>query len=344
MRIRHLVFAAMVAAAVAAGPAPALAATKPPKQTLTLTEYQIAPALQFIAKGKSNFVAKNTGTVKHEVVIVRGTDPSTLPTKPDGSVDEDQIPKRDKVGETGNAKPGKTKSKTLKLSAGYSILFCNIIDTEPDGSQVSHFAKGMYTTINASCPRSNDHDGTCACQLTIPTDNVDGEMLRRPAHWDIAMIRRFMLFFGPISSIFDFLTFGIMLGVFGAGPALFRSGWFVESLATQTLVIFVIRTRRTPFFRSRPSRPLLLASFGCVTLGAALPFTPVADALGFQPLPVGFFVALVLMVAAYLTLVEVGKGWFFSHQPAPVRLRRPRRERRVQRRAARWSHATPLTG
>jgi hypothetical protein len=150
MRIRHIAFAAMVAVAVAAGPAPALAATKPPKQTLTLTEYQIAPALQFIAKGKSNFVAKNTGTVKHEVVIVRGTDPSTLPTKPDGSVDEDQIPKRDKVGETGNAKPGKTKSKTLKLGTGSYILFCNIIDTEPDGSQVSHFAKGMYTTINAS--------------------------------------------------------------------------------------------------------------------------------------------------------------------------------------------------
>ena len=151
MRIRHLVIAAVVAGAVAAGASPSLAAAaKPPKQQLTLTDYQIAPALQYIAKGKSNFVAKNTGSVKHEVVIVRGTDPAALPTKPDGSVDEDQIPKRDKIGETGNVKAGKAKSKTLKLSTGSYILFCNIVDTEPDGSQVSHFAKGMHTTINAS--------------------------------------------------------------------------------------------------------------------------------------------------------------------------------------------------
>jgi hypothetical protein len=151
MRIRRLVLAAMVAGAVASAAPPAFAVpSKPPKQKLTLTEYQITPALQFIAKGKSNFVAKNAGTVKHEVVVVRGADPSALPTKPDGSVDEDQIPKPDKVGETGNVKQGKTKSKTLKLSGGSYILFCNIIDTEPDGSTVSHFAKGMYTTINAS--------------------------------------------------------------------------------------------------------------------------------------------------------------------------------------------------
>jgi hypothetical protein len=141
----------MLTGVVVIGAGPSVAATaKPPKQRLTLTEYQIAPALQFIAKGKSNFVAKNSGTVKHEVVVVRGTDPSALPTKPDGSVDEGQIPKRDKVGETGDVKSGKTKSKTLKLSAGSYVLFCNIIDAEPDGSLVSHFAKGMYTTINAS--------------------------------------------------------------------------------------------------------------------------------------------------------------------------------------------------
>ena len=92
-----------------------------------------------------------------------------------------------------------------------------------------------------------------ASQMTIPTDHVDPEMLARPSHWDITFIRRFMLVFGPISSLFDFLTFALMLGPFAAGPALFRSGWFVESLATQTLVVFVIRTRRVPFWRSRPS-------------------------------------------------------------------------------------------
>ena len=89
-------------------------------------------------------------------------------------------------------------------------------------------------------------------QLAIPTDRVDDEQLHAPSHWNIAFIRRFMLTFGPISSLFDFLTFGLMLGVLHAGPVEFRTGWFVESLATQTLIIFAIRTRRMPFFRSRP--------------------------------------------------------------------------------------------
>ncbi|THJ64022.1 magnesium-translocating P-type ATPase, partial [Candidatus Frankia alpina] len=97
-------------------------------------------------------------------------------------------------------------------------------------------------------------------QLAIPTDTVDDEQLRRPSHWDIAFIRRFMIFFGPLSSVFDFVTFAVMLWVFHSGPAQFRSGWFVESLATQTLVIFAIRTRRVPFFRSHPSLPLTLAA------------------------------------------------------------------------------------
>ena len=99
-------------------------------------------------------------------------------------------------------------------------------------------------------------------QLTIPTDHVDPEQLHAPSHWDIASIRRFMLFFGPISSLFDFLTFALMLGVFHASAGEFRAGWFAESLATQTLVIFAIRTRRSPFTRSRPSRPLLIACLG----------------------------------------------------------------------------------
>ena len=129
-------------------------------------------------------------------------------------------------------------------------------------------------------------------QLAIPTDNVDEEQLARPSRWDIGFIRRFMLYFGPISSLFDFATFGIMLWVFHAGPALFRSGWFVESLATQTLVIFAIRTRRIPFFRSRPSRPLLLAALAVVLVGAFLPASPLSAALGFRPLPLPFYGAL----------------------------------------------------
>jgi len=101
-----------------------------------------------------------------------------------------------------------------------------------------------------------------ASQLAIPTDNVDPEQLRRPSHWDIAFIRRFMLFFGPLSSVFDFVTFGVMLGVFYSRPAQFRSGWFVESLATQCLVISAIRTRRIPFLRSHPSLPVSIAAVG----------------------------------------------------------------------------------
>ena len=122
-------------------------------------------------------------------------------------------------------------------------------------------------------------------QLAIPTDNVDEEQLHRPSHWDIGFIRRFMIVFGPLSSVFDFVTFAVMLWIFHAGAAEFRSGWFVESLATQTLVIFAIRTRRVPFFRSHPSLPLTLAALGVVAVGALLPATPLAHTLGFSPLP-----------------------------------------------------------
>ena len=152
-------------------------------------------------------------------------------------------------------------------------------------------------------------------QLAIPTDGVDEEQLRRPSHWDLGFIRRFMLVFGPLSSLFDFATFWVMLHVFHAGPELFRSGWFVESLATQTLIIVSIRTRRVPFFRSRASVPLVAAVLGAVVVGALLPGSPLGPALGFRALPVGFFLTLVAMVGAYLGLVEVGKTWFYRAAP-----------------------------
>jgi len=178
-----------------------------------------------------------------------------------------------------------------------------------------------------------------ASQLAIPTDNADPEQLRRPAHWDMRFIRRFMLTFGPLSSIFDFLTFAIMLRLLHAGPTTFRTGWFVESLATQTLIIFAIRTRRVPFFRSHPSLPLTLAAIGAVTVGALLPATPAAGLLGFTPLPLGYFAALAVLVAGYLVLVEAGKRLFFGHattaQPAPKRPSSAHRHQR--RRAARFS-------
>jgi len=173
-------------------------------------------------------------------------------------------------------------------------------------------------------------------QLAIPTDNVDEEQLRRPSHWDIKFIRRFMLYFGPFSSLFDFATFALMLWVFHAGPELFHTGWFVESLATQTLIIFAIRTRRVPFFRSHPSLTLTLAALGVVTIGAILPATPIAHTLGFQPLPAGYFTALAGMVAAYLTLVEIGKRLFYRTTGPAAVPKPPTPQRHQRRRAARF--------
>jgi Mg2+-importing ATPase len=151
-------------------------------------------------------------------------------------------------------------------------------------------------------------------QVAIPSDRVDGTYMRKPKRWNIGFIRRYMLLTGPLSSVFDFATFAVMLWMFEAGPALFRTGWFVESLAAQTLVIFVIRTAG-PAWRSRPSRGLAWGVSACAAAGALLPFTPLAPWLGFTPLPPLFFGFLVVMVLAYLGLMELVKGWFYRRYP-----------------------------
>ena len=143
-------------------------------------------------------------------------------------------------------------------------------------------------------------------QVTIPTDNVDASYIKKPQHWDIGLLRRFMIFIGPISSIFDFLTFFLLLRVFQAGDVLFHTGWFVESLATQTLVLFIIRTAGNPL-RSRPSRPLAITTLTIVAIGILLPYTPLAGLLGFKPLPPLYFLFLAGMVMIYLLLVELVK-------------------------------------
>jgi Mg2+-importing ATPase len=150
-------------------------------------------------------------------------------------------------------------------------------------------------------------------ELTLPMDNVDEEDLAQPRHWDMGFIRRFMLSIGPISSLFDFLTFYLLIRLFEAQESMFRTGWFVESMATQVLVIFVIRTRRNPL-RSRPQRWLILTSLAVVLTAMALPFTLLAPYLGFTPLPLAFFGLLVVLVASYLVMVEKGKQWFYRHQ------------------------------
>jgi Mg2+-importing ATPase len=143
-------------------------------------------------------------------------------------------------------------------------------------------------------------------EVGVPFDNVDAEALRRPVRWNIRFIERFMLVLGPISSLFDFLTFFALLWLFGAGQAMFQTGWFIESLATQSLVIFVIRTRGSPW-RSLPHPLLTCLTLGAVLVGLLIPLTPLGVLLGFVEPPAGFYLFLVAAVAAYLLLVEVVK-------------------------------------
>jgi Mg2+-importing ATPase len=141
-------------------------------------------------------------------------------------------------------------------------------------------------------------------ELPIPFDAVDAQDTAQPRVMDMGLIQRFMFTIGPVSSLFDFITFAVLLKVFDASEALFQTGWFVESLCTQVLVIFVIRTRGNPL-RSRPHPMLTATSLGIVALAMAMPFTPLAGVFGFTPLPAGFYVALAVMVLVYLLLVMV---------------------------------------
>jgi P-type Mg2+ transporter len=149
-------------------------------------------------------------------------------------------------------------------------------------------------------------------QISIPSDNVDPAMVRRPKRWQIGFIRQFMTIIGPISSIYDFLTFGVLLWIFHASTnaSLFRTGWFVESLATQTFVVFVIRTAANPL-KSRPSRPLLISVLAVVAVATVLPYTPLRSLLQFTPLPASLLGAIAFLTATYLFLVQGVKSWFY---------------------------------
>jgi len=149
-------------------------------------------------------------------------------------------------------------------------------------------------------------------QLTIPTDNVDPASLVRPRRWKIAFIQRFMLIVGPISSLYDFLTFGVLLYGFHAfhNSSLFHSGWFVESLITQTLVVFVIRTSANPL-RSRPSWPLVASVLSVVLVAVVLPYTAIGALMNFTPLPPALLAALMLLALTYLVLVQAVNAWFY---------------------------------
>ncbi len=150
-------------------------------------------------------------------------------------------------------------------------------------------------------------------QTTIPTDEVDADWLTKPRKWEIGRILRFVLFIGPISSIFDYLTFFMMLYVFNCwhNPTLFHAGWFVESLFTQTLIIHVIRTNKIPFLQSWASWPLILTSVIIVAVGAWLTVSPLVGALGFVPLPPLYWLLLAIILVCYVVLTQLIKTWFF---------------------------------
>jgi P-type Mg2+ transporter len=147
-------------------------------------------------------------------------------------------------------------------------------------------------------------------EMTIAGDRVDEELIDRPRRWNIAFIRKFMLTFGLVSSIFDYLTFGVLLLVFQAGVEEFRTGWFVESVISASIIVLVVRSRR-PFTQSRPSRGLLVATLSVVGLTLLLPYTPLGGPLGFVPLPPLFLAALLCIVVGYVVAAEVAKKVFY---------------------------------
>jgi Mg2+-importing ATPase len=154
-------------------------------------------------------------------------------------------------------------------------------------------------------------------EIAIPFDDVDGEAIARPTTWDVRFIEKFMLVFGPVSSLFDFLTFYALFELFNAGTALFQTGWFIESITTQVLVVFAIRTRRS-MWRSRPHALLIAMALGAVAVAIAIPLSPLGRYFGFVAPPPLFFVFLVAATAAYLAIVETTKRVFYSLQREPA--------------------------
>jgi len=147
-------------------------------------------------------------------------------------------------------------------------------------------------------------------QLTIPTDNVDRQSLLKPRHWDIGFIKKYMLFFGPISSIFDFITFLFLLRIFRFGEGQFQTGWFLESLMTQVLVIFVIRSAKFPFTKSKPSKPIIISAVVVILVAFGLILLPAGRSFGLGSLPWQYFLFLLVLIPAYLFLVDYLKVRF----------------------------------
>jgi Mg2+-importing ATPase len=150
-------------------------------------------------------------------------------------------------------------------------------------------------------------------EMTIAADSVDADAIEQPRRWDIHFIRRFMVVFGIVSSLFDYLTFGVLILLLHATPAQFRTGWFMESVVSASLIVLVVRTRK-PFFKSRPGKYLLLATFLVATLTLVLPLTPLARVFEFTLLPLKFVPILAVIVALYVFCAELTKAWFYQRE------------------------------
>lgn len=159
----------------------------------------------------------------------------------------------------------------------------------------------LLTNLMTDCP-----------SMAIPTDNVDEEWINKPRKWDIRFIKRFMLVFGILSSVFDYITFGALLFIFRAKESEFRTGWFIESVVSATLIVLVVRTRKT-FFKSKPGRYLAMASVLITSVVLILPNLPFAHLFGFTPLPFTFYIAMLSIVGLYIISVELAKKWFYRN-------------------------------
>lgn len=151
-----------------------------------------------------------------------------------------------------------------------------------------------------------------ASQVTIPSDKVDNDWVSSPKKWDIKFLKKFMYVFGPLSSVFDFITFGVFYFVLKVTAPVFQTGWFIESLATQTLVIHIIRTKKTPILKSRASKLLVLTSLLGLGVGITIPYTPLGKLFGFSPLPLYFLGIILGITLVYLVLVEITKRIFYK--------------------------------
>jgi Mg2+-importing ATPase len=149
-------------------------------------------------------------------------------------------------------------------------------------------------------------------QIAIPTDSVDEKYIQQPKHWNIKMIYSYMFIFGITSSLFDIITFYLLYSVFKVSENQLRTGWFMESLATQILVVFIIRTREIPFIKSKPSKNLTISVLACLLIGWLLPYSPFSNLLHFQPLPNNVLTIIIVLVVVYLITAEIVKQFIYK--------------------------------